>query len=565
MRICLSHFNTMLSFSNRRKKPQPWLRLALLSCALLASCAKGTSSQLGGSSPTQPQGIEKSEAVPTETDFTEESPLILTNGKTRIEVGFLKVQDLTYTYDRGSEEVEVKGKITLTESKQQTKDRIVQDIHLKGPVKSGYANLFPVIKENKSSDETPHFRAKVTCLTLTEDLQFDCQEAIIDVFARYKNRTHTDQLEARLNKKKLISRPRPDQQPPSSGQSRPIPVNPNTPSEKDPKTGPTAPPRQYHSEPDDQSHSNESPEESQSVPSRFVGRASEDLDDIFPEEVSPSKDSSPTPKDSPNGKPPKKDSPSTPAPKTPPATPPSGSKAGCPSNMVCLPDGNLRPALQAFLSANDGFLRNASSITTKAQILKDRASFVFNDPKSERRFGTYEAIEFVQYAGNEAGRLIKNYKIVLGDIAQARGGALAGSAHGSHQNGLDIDFAYPTRSHLNGDKTAFKDVVDTNGRLNSNELLIDQTWKLFKSMIKNPHSQVGWIFVDRSIKLAMCNYAEKTGDLRGPEAELAMETLRRLHPSRGHENHFHVRLKCSPYDKRCLDQKDPQGIRCTNI
>ena len=78
-------------------------------------------------------------------------------------------------------------------------------------------------------------------------------------------------------------------------------------------------------------------------------------------------------------------------------------------------------------------------------------------------------------------------------------------------------------------------------------------WKLItQQKIMNagkPASAVYMIFVAPVIKDSICRWAKQNGLLMDPENS---EVLRRLRRTEGHDTHFHIRLRCSPYYIDCI-------------
>ena len=74
---------------------------------------------------------------------------------------------------------------------------------------------------------------------------------------------------------------------------------------------------------------------------------------------------------------------------------------------------------------------------------------------------------------------------------------------------------------------------------------------------------MGRIFVDPSIKRALCEYAQKSGEMK---SELVLQTLRRLRPADLHRTHFHLRLECGGHDHECIKQTAPvEGAGCDEL
>jgi penicillin-insensitive murein endopeptidase len=186
-----------------------------------------------------------------------------------------------------------------------------------------------------------------------------------------------------------------------------------------------------------------------------------------------------------------------------------------------------------------------------AQVLPiDGAGYAAMRPARRRFYGHPALVEYLTTLAEGrpggAGRLL-----LIGDLGPARGGPTL-SGHASHQNGLDADIWFITR--------AARPTAVERERLSAPGFVIDR--KRLKPAWGPPQanllvaaagsSEVNRVFVSPPIKRYMCR--------RFPEASW----LYRLRPWWGHEDHFHVRLKC-PADSplcRVQDALDPKDNGC---
>lgn len=148
----------------------------------------------------------------------------------------------------------------------------------------------------------------------------------------------------------------------------------------------------------------------------------------------------------------------------------------------------------------------------------------------------------------------------VGDLSFKAGGPAQG--HASHQNGLDADIVYlrnngyvqPSESIGWDEDFIMKNSPSKNFNLIRNFLL-------FKYLVKN--APVGRIFVDIAIKRALCEFAQKNGEMKDTQT---IQTLRRLRPADLHRTHFHLRLDCDPLDHECIKQTSPnEGSGCDEL
>lgn len=203
-----------------------------------------------------------------------------------------------------------------------------------------------------------------------------------------------------------------------------------------------------------------------------------------------------------------------------------------------------RPRDQVIGEADSGSLQRASNLT-----LKESDSFNVIRPSRKRHFGSYELVEIIDYIGRVSQQRSMG-ALQVGDLSLAYGGKIPNSNHRSHQNGLDVDIAYPVR---NSDKV-FTNMVTSEGYVRR-DLKIEETWTLLKAAWAT--KSVDRIFVDRKIKQALCVVAQQKGDLKRDGTGSMSELLRRVRPTPGHGTHFHLRIRCSLEQPQCRMMGDP--------
>lgn len=141
--------------------------------------------------------------------------------------------------------------------------------------------------------------------------------------------------------------------------------------------------------------------------------------------------------------------------------------------------------------------------------------------------------------------------LLVGDMSQPRGGPMA-FGHGSHQNGLDVDiwFRLPGRT-LSGEELEQPEPVSmVRGTRVNPDTWGDAQYRLLHQAASSP--EVERIFVNPPIKAEACRRA---GEDRA--------WLAKLRPWWGHDEHFHVRLSCTPGDDGCVSQAPvPPGDGC---
>lgn len=171
-------------------------------------------------------------------------------------------------------------------------------------------------------------------------------------------------------------------------------------------------------------------------------------------------------------------------------------------------------------------------------------------PSRNRYYGHPMLINFIEHLGKQAAAL--RQRLLIGDLGQPRGGPMR-SAHRSHQIGLDVDIWFqqiPEQHLLNGpetEKVSALSVVKTDlSGLNPVRWSSNQ-WRILELAAEAP--EVERIFVNPLIKQALCR--QERGD---------RDWLRKIRPWWGHDDHFHVRLKCPPHQADCRPQQPVEPI-----
>lgn len=170
-------------------------------------------------------------------------------------------------------------------------------------------------------------------------------------------------------------------------------------------------------------------------------------------------------------------------------------------------------------------------------------------PERKRDFGHPDLIAYLRDVAAAANKQ-KLGPLYIGDLGQPRGGPTP-TGHRSHQNGLDVDVWYgpPAKPIVPGKSTTPPSVVD----LRTNAML--PAWNrhaagLLELAASRP--AVDRIFVHAAVKRALCQDKTK----RGP-------WLGRIRPWWGHQDHFHVRLRCPAGSPDCTAQPAlPPGDGC---
>ncbi len=164
-----------------------------------------------------------------------------------------------------------------------------------------------------------------------------------------------------------------------------------------------------------------------------------------------------------------------------------------------------------------------------------------------RNWGHPETIDYIEKLSRDAVRGGWN-GLLVGDIGQPRGGPTV-TGHASHQMGLDVDIWFvpmPDRTlSVNERETMSAVSLLMTGRLSVDP----RKWSaLYPALLKQAVSypEVARVFVSAAIKQKLCD-----------GAGLDRAWLRKIRPWWGHDDHFHVRLRCPAGVAGCTDQAMP--------
>jgi len=199
---------------------------------------------------------------------------------------------------------------------------------------------------------------------------------------------------------------------------------------------------------------------------------------------------------------------------------------------------------------NGGYMQNASSLKAVPGVVAGNIKYVH--PSRSRHYGSIEMMDILSKLGEKSKAMSRAAPLWVGDISMKNGGRITNSGHKSHQSGIDVDVAYPMSTDYTG---GFKSIFTNNGFLNS-AFHTQETWELFKAAWALDVTDR--IFVGSRVKKVFCNHSQKIG-----EKEAFSQLLRRLRPTPGHDNHFHLRIKCTPNQPRCrMMGPPPSGNGC---
>lgn len=186
--------------------------------------------------------------------------------------------------------------------------------------------------------------------------------------------------------------------------------------------------------------------------------------------------------------------------------------------------------------------------------IEDGYGYQMMRPLRHRNFGHPAIIRFIKaYAKklkDKSGGIL-----LVGDIGEIKGGPMR-SGHASHQTGLDVDFWFWFTQ-----EAMERPLTDHERENTSAVYLTDVAGNLKRDLWSHRHSDmlriaagfpdVDRIFVNPSIKRELCT------------RYMGEEWLHKIRPWWGHDDHFHVRLKCQKGSSACEPQAPlPPGDGC---
>jgi penicillin-insensitive murein endopeptidase len=206
-------------------------------------------------------------------------------------------------------------------------------------------------------------------------------------------------------------------------------------------------------------------------------------------------------------------------------------------------------AAQSIGTYNAGCLRGAVALP------QDGTGYQTMRLSRGRVYGHPDLIHFIEKLGQTSAA--EGWGVLLiGDLGQPRGGPTL-TGHRSHQTGLDVDIWYllsqeaAARSLSLDERETWgapsvlavkSDAVDASRWSLANE-------KILEAAARMP--EVERIFVNAGVKRQLC------------ASSATRDWLRKIRPWWGHDDHFHVRLKCPAGNSQCQGQEPiPAGDGC---
>ncbi|MCF8059790.1 MAG: penicillin-insensitive murein endopeptidase [Bacteriovoracaceae bacterium] len=184
----------------------------------------------------------------------------------------------------------------------------------------------------------------------------------------------------------------------------------------------------------------------------------------------------------------------------------------------------------------------------------NESGLILSQTRRGRFWGHSQLIDVLTELGEFSHKFLKK-AVIIGDLSLSRGGPTVGG-HSSHQNGLDVDIWFEF-AHESTHDFRYWQTEEMKSFL-SKERLGEGFGKPQRMMISflAQDKRVERIFVHPLIKKNLCENRKLFNE----------ESLRKIRPWYGHDDHLHLRLACPESDKSCVRQKAPEaGDGCDKL
>lgn len=202
----------------------------------------------------------------------------------------------------------------------------------------------------------------------------------------------------------------------------------------------------------------------------------------------------------------------------------------------------------------DGTTTGAYGALANAEALPRRGEGFRSVSSEDESAGAGHLVSLLVNSAAYIHELYPDVELHIGDLSRTDGGYFY-PPHKSHQNGLDVDLLFVG-------ETRWRSVLD--GEVVSPRFNFEKNWEYWRAIVGQrvrvkgrDESVVSMILVDPIIKTAVCEWAAREGLDKTLEGE---EILRRLRPTAGHDDHFHIRIRCSPYHSQCEGDFSPPKV-----
>jgi penicillin-insensitive murein endopeptidase len=174
--------------------------------------------------------------------------------------------------------------------------------------------------------------------------------------------------------------------------------------------------------------------------------------------------------------------------------------------------------------------------------------------RHERRclhWGTPRLVDALRRAGEVVRQASPDAPpLGVGDLSKARGGPIRPYSR-SHQSGRDADIAFYQLDEQ-GRPVPAEDLLafDARGQAGNGKRRFDRrrNWLLVRALLEDKGLDVQWMFISKPLRQALL---EEARSLNEPARLLkrAEQVLHQPTDSRPHDDHFHLRIRCTPEER----------------
>ena len=171
-------------------------------------------------------------------------------------------------------------------------------------------------------------------------------------------------------------------------------------------------------------------------------------------------------------------------------------------------------------------------------------------------WGTPRLVAALARAGRDVQKRVEGSPpLGVGNIGRARGGSLVPYSR-SHQAGRDCDLAFYALDASG--PVAVEDLEHYDAKLRGREgalrFDVPRNWALVASLLGDERIELEWLFVSDELKAALLAHATRIKAAPGV-IDAAREKLHQPSDAPPHDDHFHLRLRCTPAERAadCVD------------
>lgn len=174
-----------------------------------------------------------------------------------------------------------------------------------------------------------------------------------------------------------------------------------------------------------------------------------------------------------------------------------------------------------------------------------------------RHFGTWELVQLLQRAAFRVAHRLPGAKLSIGDLSAPSGGDI--DDHGSHESGRDADIAFYLKDRQGEPYYARTFVkVAPNGLSEIPGVVFDdqRNWEMIARLITDGDARVQYVFVSEGVRRRLLAEARRRNASR-TVVERAEQLLVQPARAKPHDNHFHIRVYCSPGNRPLCKDRSP--------